>query len=147
MTLYNIAESLILEVAGRSDIMDGMHQRRIMELSYDDGEDPGGKGKRWVQMYAYGNSLAGHDVVRVYQVGGDTKTMQPGWKLFRVDRMNNLRKLGGTFEEAKPLFNPNGDKDMIKIYYITQFDDIDGDGIPNRLDRDNNNDGNIDINF
>ena len=72
-------------------------------------------------------------------------SVKPGWKLFRVDRMNGLRKLGGTFDEAKPLFNPTGDKDMTQIYYITQFEDIDGDGIPNRLDMDNNNDGIIDI--
>jgi hypothetical protein len=144
MTLYNIAQSLILEVANRNDIMDGMVQKRIMELYYDDGEDPGGKGRRWIQMYAYGKSLAGNDVVRVYQVGGDTKTMEPGWKLFRVDRMNGLKKLGGTFDEAKPLFNPTGDKDMTRIYYITKFGDIDNDGIPNRLDMDNNNDGIID---
>tara|TARA_R110000824_G_scaffold104840_1_gene248566 strand:- start:606 stop:980 length:375 start_codon:yes stop_codon:yes gene_type:complete len=124
MNLYNIAQGLILEVASRNDILDGMHQRRIMELSYDDNEDPGGKGRRWIQMYAYGVSLAGNDVVRVYQVGGDTKTIEPGWKLFRVDRMNNLRKLGGTFDESKPLFNPTGDKDMTKIYYITQFDNV-----------------------
>jgi hypothetical protein len=60
--------------------------------------------------------------VRVYQLGGDTKTIQPGWKLFRVDRMNGLRKLGGQFYEPKPLFNPNGDKDMIQIYNILNFD-------------------------
>ena len=122
MKLYNLAESLILEVAAKSDIMNAMRKRRIIELNYDDEEDPGGKGKRWIQMYCYGTSLAGNDVVRVYQVGGDTKTIQPGWKLFRVDRMKNLRKLGGSFNEAKPLFNPTGDKDMIKIYNITQFD-------------------------
>jgi len=122
MKLYNLVESLILEVASRSDIMNGMSKRRIMELNYDDEEDPGGKGRRWIQMYCYGVSKAGNDVVRVYQVGGDTKTIEPGWKLFRVDRMENLRTLGGTFNEAKPLFNPTGDKDMIKIYNITQFD-------------------------
>ena len=122
MKLYNLAESLILEVASRGDIMNGMFKRRIMELNYDDEEDPGGKGRRWIQMYCDGVSKAGNDVVRVYQVGGDTKTIQPGWKLFRVDRMQNLRTLGGTFNEAKPLFNPTGDKDMIKIYNITQFD-------------------------
>jgi len=144
MNLYNIAQSLILEVASRNDIMGGMLQRRIMELYYDDNEDPGGKGRRWIQMYAYGKSLAGNDVVRIYQVGGDTKTIEPGWKLFRVDRMDGLTKLGGTFDEPKPLFNPTGDKDMTQIYYITQFDDIDNDGIPNRLDMDNNNDDIID---
>ena len=121
MTLYNIAESLILEVAGKSTIMDCMVDRRIAEVYYDDDEDPGGKGKRWIEVYCYGVSKAGNDVVRVYQVGGDTKTMQPGWKLFRVDRMDALKKLGGTFSEPKPLFNPTGDKDMTKIYNITNF--------------------------
>lgn len=122
MTLYNLAESLILEVASRDVIMTTMGDRRISELFYDDAEDPGGKGRRWVEIYCYGKSKAGNDVVRVYQLGGDTKTIQPGWKLFRVDRMNNLRKLGGQFYEPRPLFNPNGDKDMIEIYNIIQFD-------------------------
>ena len=44
-----------------------------------------------------GNSLAGNDVVRVYQVGGDTKTIEPGWKLFRVDRMNGFKKIRWNF--------------------------------------------------
>lgn len=122
MKLYNLVESLILEVAAKSDVMNAMRKRRIVELNYDDEEDPGGKGKRWVQLYCYGVSKAGNEVVRVYQVGGDTKTIQPGWKLFRTDRMENMRVLGGTFDEAKPLFNPIGDKDMIKIHYITKFE-------------------------
>ena len=42
MTLYNIAKSLILEVASRGDIMDIMQKRRIAEVYYDDDEDPGG---------------------------------------------------------------------------------------------------------
>ena len=123
MTLYNIAESLILEVAGKSTIMDCMNGKRIAEVYYDDDEDPGGKGKRWIEIYCYGVSKAGNDVVRVYQVGGDTKTIQPGWKMFRVDRMDALKKLGGTFSEPRPLFNPTGDKDMIKIYNILNFNE------------------------
>ena len=122
MTLYNLAESLILEVASRSTIKDCMSGKRIAELYYDDGEDPGGKGKRWIEIYTYGKSKAGNDVIRVYQLGGDTKTIQPGWKLFRVDRMNGLRKLGGNFYEPRKLFNPIGDKDMIEIYNIIKFD-------------------------
>ena len=35
--------------------------------------------------------------------------------------MDGLRKLSGTFSEARPLFNQNGDKDMTKIYNITNF--------------------------
>lgn len=122
MELYNLAESLILEVAAKGDVMNAMRKRRIVELYYDDDEDPGGKEKRFVQMYCYGISKAGNEVVRVYQVGGDTKTIQPGWKLFRTDRIDRMKVLGGTFDEPKPLFNPTGDKDMIKINYITKFE-------------------------
>ena len=122
MELYNLAESLILEVAAKGDVMNAMRKRRIVELYYDDDEDPGGKEKRFVQMYCYGISKAGNEVVRVYQVGGDTKTIQPGWKLFRTDRIDRMKVLGGTFDEAKPLFNPTGDKDMIKINYIIKFE-------------------------
>ena len=35
--------------------------------------------------------------------------------------MDALKKLGGTFSEPRPLFNPTGDKDMTKIYNITNF--------------------------
>jgi hypothetical protein len=122
MKLYNLAESLILEVAAKNDIMKSLRDRKIVSLYYDDDEDPGGKEKRFVQMYCYGISKAGNEVVRVYQVGGDTKTIQPGWKLFRTDRIDRMKVLGGTFDEPKPLFNPTGDKDMIKINYITKFE-------------------------
>jgi hypothetical protein len=100
-------------------IMDG---KRLASVYYDDGEDPGGKNKRWVEIYCYGVSKAGNDIVRVYQIGGDTKTIQPGWKTFRIDRMNNLEILGGKFYEPRPLFNPSGDKDMIQIYKILKFE-------------------------
>jgi len=122
MKLYNIVNNLILESVSRPQITDVMDGRRLVGLRYDDEEDPGGKGQRWVEVYCYGVSKAGNDVIRVYQIGGDTKTIQPGWKLFRVDRMLDFQKLGGTFNEPRPLFNPNGDRSMIRIYKITQFD-------------------------
>ena len=42
MTLYNLAESLILEMTNRIPILDCMNGKRIAELYYDDEEDPGG---------------------------------------------------------------------------------------------------------
>ena len=45
MTLYNLAESLILEVAGRDTIMGCMNDKRIAEVYYDDNEDLVGKVK------------------------------------------------------------------------------------------------------
>jgi hypothetical protein len=122
MNLYNLAEGLILEIANKESIKTIMDRKRLASVYYDDGEDPGGKNKRWIEIYCFGTSLAGNDVVRVYQIGGDTKTIQPGWKLFRVDRMNNLQMLGGNFNSPRPLFNPNGDKSMTQVYKILKFD-------------------------
>jgi len=121
MKLYSLLEGVILEQANRSEIEDAMEKRRIVSLRYDDKEDPGGKGQRWIEIYCYGVSLKGNDIIRLYQIGGDTKTIQPGWKTFRTDRINNFQILGGTFEEPRPLFNPNGDDSMTRIYKITQF--------------------------
>lgn len=121
MRLYSLLENVILEATGRAEIEDAMNKRRIVSLRYDDDEDPGGKGERFIEIYCFGSSLADNDIIRVYQVGGDTKTIQPGWKTFRTDRMNDFRILGGTFEEPRPLFNPTGDRSMKRVYKITQF--------------------------
>jgi len=135
MDIFNIAQSLLTEVANKTTVLDCMEPRErfdkrenkniryynIAEVYYDDQEDPGGKGRRWIEIYGYGVSKAGNDIVRIYQIGGDTKTIQPGWKTFRTDRMGGLRKLSGKFTEPRPLFNPSGDKDMIKIYKLIDF--------------------------
>jgi hypothetical protein len=122
MKLYNIAKDLILETASRNNIMKCINDRRIAEVYYDDEEDPGGKEKRWIEIVCYGSSLADNDVVRAYQVGGDTKTIQPGWKLFRADRfLGDIKVLGGTFDTPREYFNPNGDKSMKRVYAITKF--------------------------
>ncbi len=123
MKLYNLAESLILETVNRNMIMDIMSNRRLVEISYDDEQDPGGEGNRWVEIVAYGRSKADNDVVRAYQVGGDTKTIQPGWKLFRVDRFLHFTKLSGTFDTPRDKFNPNGDKSMNAVYAMVNFND------------------------
>lgn len=122
MKLYSLLENIILEVANKPEIERAMDGRRIVSLRYDDEEDPGGKGQRWVEIYCYGSSLADNDIIRVYQIGGDTKTIQPGWKTFRSDRVNDFRILGGTFNQPRPLFNPSGDRSMKKVYKITQFE-------------------------
>jgi len=122
MKLYNLAEGLILELVNKNSINKIMDKKRLASVKYDDGEDPGGKNKRWIEIYGYGISTAGNDIIRVYQIGGDTKTIQPGWKTFRTDRMKELEMLGGTFDTPRPLFNPNGDKNMKQIFKILKFD-------------------------
>jgi predicted DNA-binding transcriptional regulator YafY len=124
MKLYNIVNSLILESVNRESILKAIDKKYRVTFRYDDEEDPGGKGQRWAEIYCYGDSKAGNAVLRAYQIGGDTKTVQPGWKLFRVDRMMDFKIVGieNAFTEPRPLFNPNGDKSMIRIHRITKFD-------------------------
>ncbi len=123
MKLYNIVENLILETASRNNIMKCITDRRIAEVYYDDDQDPGGEGKRWIEIVCYGSSLADNDVVRAYQLRGDTKTIEPGWKLFRVDRfLGDIKVLEDTFNTPRQNFNPNGDKSMKRVYAITKFD-------------------------
>ncbi len=121
MKLYYLLENIILEAVNKSDIERAMDGRRIVSLNYNDESEPGGNGKRFVEIYCYGTSKAGNDIIRIYQVGGDTKTEQPQWKTLRVDRIDNFEVLGGTFDTPRPLFNPTGDESMDKIYKITQF--------------------------
>lgn len=121
MKLYYLLENIILEAVNKSDIEFAMDNRRMVSLKYNDEQDPEGKGERWVEIYCYGSSLDNNDIIRVYQVGGDTKTEQPQWKTFRVDRINDFKVLGGTFNTPRPLFNPSGDKSMRRVYKITQF--------------------------
>ena len=55
MKLYNIAKNLILETASRNNIMKCVSDRRIAEVYYDDDEDPGGEGRRWIEIVCYGS--------------------------------------------------------------------------------------------
>lgn len=123
MKLYNIVNNLIIESVNREPINKAIDQRYRVYLRYDDEEDNGGKNDRFVEVYCYGVSKAGNDVIRAYQIGGDTSTIQPGWKLFRVDRIMDLRLVGDNYaiNEPRPLFNPNGDRSMIRIYNIIDF--------------------------
>ena len=76
---------------------------------------------------AYGYSLKDNPVIRAYQTSGPSLKVNekgvplPDWRLFRVDRMVDFINSGDIFNEAKPLYNPTGDKDMTKIYAQAKF--------------------------
>jgi hypothetical protein len=56
MKLYYLAEGLILELANKETVKKIMDGKRLASVYYDDGEDPGGKNKRWIEIYCYGIS-------------------------------------------------------------------------------------------
>jgi len=136
MKLYNLAQELILETVNRDLILKSLENRKIVNFWYDDPDDPleVKPGYREVEPYVYGRHYkSGNDVLRGWLIRGTSKTGEedtsvvPGWRLFRVDRMNNWQERKDKFKpydetgkSTHEKYNPN-DKHMTgekgRIYY------------------------------
>lgn len=66
---------------------------------------------RIVEPQTYGVSTAGNHVLRLHQIGGESRSGEQFGKLFEVAKMSRLKKTGAHFEQALPQHNPN-DKAM-----------------------------------
>ena len=135
MKLYNLAKEIILETVQRDHILKSLQNRKIVNFWYDDPTDPleVSPGFREVEPYVYGRHYkSGNDVIRAWLIRGTSKTgevdpsVKPGWRLFRVDRMNNWQERKDEFQpyiDGRPAhekYNPK-DKHMTgekgQIYY------------------------------
>lgn len=136
MKLYNLAQELILETVNRDLILKSLENRKIVNFWYDDPDDPNEvmPGYREVEPYVYGkHRKTGNDVMRGWLIRGTSKTgeidpsVKPGWRLFRINRMNNWQERKENFkpfdDNGNPThakYNPN-DKHMTgekgQIYY------------------------------
>lgn len=94
------------------DIISAIRTRHILLIDY---YDP--RGSRQVEPHACGISTAGHEVVRVFQVSGPSKSEEGEgfWKMMRLDRIHSLKALVQTFPRPRPGYQP-GDKGMAQIY-------------------------------
>lgn len=76
--------------------------------------------QRTIFPVAYGINKKGNQVVRAYQTGGDTTTVKPGWKFFRVDRILSWYNMRNTKFDMRMLvnlgYNRDGDKLMTKLF-------------------------------
>jgi hypothetical protein len=80
-------------------------QKRLLRLTYD-------WGTRTVEPHAYGRNSKGHELLRSYQVGGDSRSGESeGWKLFRVDEIRSLAMSEDTFAGPRPGYR-RGDRAM-----------------------------------
>jgi predicted DNA-binding transcriptional regulator YafY len=100
--------------------MDAINNKKIVVIYYA-GDETINKGERTIECCVYGTSKAGNPVIRAYQKAGVTDTEQPGWKFFRVDRIQNWKETDDNFYAPRMDFNPRGDKSMTEIYGITKF--------------------------
>ena len=58
------------------------------------------KGKRTVHPHAFGKTRANHDAIRAYlKHGVSYSNAEPPWRLYRLDRMRNVRVHKKTFRK------------------------------------------------
>ena len=126
MKLYNTVKSLILEVASIDSIVSAIKTKDKIIIYYD-GDEPGGRGLRNIEPVCFGYSKAGNPVLRAWDEEGASHTAYkgeqplPGWRLFRVDKIQSFRPSGEKFNEPKPGYNPRGDKSMTRVIINAVF--------------------------
>jgi len=127
MKLYNTVKSLILEVASIDSIVNAIRNKDKIIIYYD-GDEPGGRGLRDIEPVCFGYSKAGNPVLRAWDSEGASHTAYkgeqplPGWRLFRVDKIQSFKPSGEKFTTPKPGYNVNGDKSMTKVIINAVFD-------------------------
>lgn len=97
--------------------------RWLLNIYYQ-GDKELSPGRRWIECYVWGlNKFTSNNVLRAWQLSGVTTTDQPGWKLFRLDRIRNTAVLSSkTFNKPRILYNPF-DEDMSTIFMSVTFPD------------------------
>ena len=126
MKLYNTLNTLILEVASRDQVFDAIKNKRVCVINYN-GDEPGGKGLRVIEPVAFGLSKKGNAVLRAWDREGASHTAYkgekplPGWRFFRLDKMDFIRPTQETFDTPKPDYNTNGDKSMKRVFINAVF--------------------------
>jgi predicted DNA-binding transcriptional regulator YafY len=65
-------------------ICSAIKSKQLIQFNYDDGT-------RIVEPYCYGLSKNDKEILRAYQIKGDSKSGHPvGWKLFNASKMKNI---------------------------------------------------------
>ena len=101
---------------GRNAIIcEAIQNMSVILFGYAD--DEGNLHSRVVEPYAHGVTRRGNDALRGYQIGGTSETEVPGWKLFLVERMTNLRLDNRVFAGNAPGY-AHGDRQLSPIYCL-----------------------------
>lgn len=126
MKLTETLKGLLVEIASMETVLDCVRNRKKCIIYYD-GDEPGGRGLREIEPVALGYSKSDNLVVRGWEDSGashrgylKTRPM-PGWRLFRLDKILSIKPTGEIFNQAKPNFNPSGDKSMKSVILVSKF--------------------------
>ena len=92
-----------------SQICTAIQNMNVLTFTYDGFS-------RVVEPHAYGNDRKGNDVMRAFQIGGDSDSGDTiGWKLFLTSNIQDLQIQAQTFSSPRQGYRP-GDKAMQRIY-------------------------------
>lgn len=139
--LFDILEEVLLEAKApgedynkykKEDFIQHIKNKRIVSIFYNGLEEEGGSGWRSIEPVAIGegNPPLNGLYIRAWLISGksvsNTKTgksfrPRPGWRFFKVSRIGNINVGTKNFDQPHPGFNSGGDKQLSKIYAITDF--------------------------
>src|SRR6185503_8521093 len=72
--------------------------------------------RRIVEPHIYGEDSHGRELLSAYQIAGGSRSGQPvGWKLFDMEKIEDVEVLSRRFPEPEPAYNA-GDKTFSKVY-------------------------------
>jgi len=127
MRLRESLRQLIVEIASVDSVIDCIKKRQKCIIFYD-GDEPGGRGLREIEPVCLGRMRGTNNLaLRAWDQEGASHTGYkgeqplPGWRLFRLDKILSLKPTTEIFDQARPNFNPNGDKSMSSIIIIVKF--------------------------
>lgn len=120
MVFGGILEKILLnESASVENVVKAMDNHSKVIINYhSDGKD-NNTGTRVIEPIAYGLTKSGNPVIRAYQPYGDTTTMTPGWKFFRLDRISYWEETKEKFYDVPNIpgqeINMDGDNTMSTV--------------------------------
>ncbi len=119
-----LCDGLLMEAVKENSIITAIKTKRVIKIYYE-GDENSGKGYRSIEIYCYGISTAGNQVIRAFQREGVSATKNgnddpfdniPSWRLFRLDKISSFVNTIQYFDGKRSKYNPN-DKGMSRIIY------------------------------
>lgn len=99
----------------RTGIENSLDNRWPMTIFYK-GDRESTRGKRIIEPYVLGKNGVGNTVLRAYQVDGMTTSEQPGWKMFRLDRISQTNPQSSKqITKARAGYNASGDLGLSSV--------------------------------
>ena len=122
MLLYDLLYEInvLSEAVAQNRVVAAITNHTVIRIYYS-GDKTIRKGYRTIEPYTVGISKKGNIILRAYQRGGETDSIVPGWKLFRLKFITRWNELNEFITEPADDFNPSGDRSMRSIIKHAKF--------------------------